>query len=161
MLHIFGCYTACRCAVGLRHSYSTQMIDIMLLGCFCRYLIQVKSVLSFITGLFAPPLSITEASAIVYAIFQDQALTHSTCVKCIPHTCSSCLAYRAGFTNLDGELGTAHHFNDVEGRPADVIAQHLELQEQERKWIVRMLISEQHTAQYKQRLDDDCRVRHS
>jgi len=77
-------------------------------------------------------------------------------VKCILH--SSCLAYGAGFANLDGELGTAHHFNDVEGRPADVIAQHLELEDQERKWIVRMLMisahSEQHTAQYKQRLDD-------
>jgi len=56
------------CAAGLRHSYSTQKINIMLLGCFCMYLIQVKSVLSFITGLLAPPLSITlhtEASAIV------------------------------------------------------------------------------------------------
>lgn len=30
-------------------------------------------------------------------------------------------------TNFDGELGTAHHFKDVEGCPADVKAQHLEL----------------------------------
>lgn len=114
------------------------------------YLIQViKAVLSFITGLVAPPLSITrytEALAIVYAIFQDQALTDSTWVKCILH--SSCLAYGAGFTHLDGELGTAHHFNDVEGRPADVIAQHLELQEQEKKWIVRMLMISAHSIQH-------------
>ena len=30
-------------------------------------------------------------------------------------------------SHLDRELSTAHHFNDVEGGPADVIAQHLEL----------------------------------
>ena len=29
--------------------------------------------------------------------------------------------------HLVRELCGAHHFNDVEGRPADVIAQHLEL----------------------------------
>ena len=37
----------------------------------------------------------------------------------------------AYYANLDGELGTAHHFNDVEGCPADVIAQHLELHVQD------------------------------
>lgn len=108
-----------------------------------------SQICSFITGPLDPPLSITlytEALAIVYAIFQDQALTHNTCVKCILH--SSCLAYSAGFANLDGKLGTAHHFNDVEGRPADVIAQHLELQEQERKWIVRMLMISAHSIQH-------------
>ena len=35
------------------------------------------------------------------------------------------------FTNLEGEFGRAHHFNDVECRPADVIANHLQL---EAKW---------------------------
>ena len=34
-------------------------------------------------------------------------------------------AYSSGYTNFDGELGTAHHFNDVEVCPAIVIAHHL------------------------------------
>ena len=34
-------------------------------------------------------------------------------------------------TDLDGELGGAHHLHNVEGSPRDVVAQHLQLDREE------------------------------